>query len=115
MTKDPFLKAVFNALEDEINRVDFEKASPKYTAIRRELETIMETFETLPETIETEAGPVEVRRLLEELDDLQKDLIEIGFNVAIKRGFFTAFRFIFYSLTSESGEGSTGGKNKAGR
>ena len=113
MIKDPFLKAVFNALEDEINRVNFETTSPNYTAKRRELETIMETLETLPETIETQTGPVEVRKLLEELDDVQKDLITIGFNVAIKRGFFTAFRFIFYSLTAEPGEWSTDEKTKA--
>ncbi len=107
MIKDPFLKAVFNALEDEINRVNFEMASPNYTAKRQELESIMDTLEALPEMIETQAGPVEVRKLLKELDDAQKDLNAISFNVAIKRGFFTAFRFIFYCFTAEPGEWST--------
>ena len=103
MTKNPFIKAVFEALEDEIDRVDF-KASREYTAKRKEIEAVMKTLECLPETVETETGPVNVRALLEDLGESYEHLFGIGFDIAIKQGFFTAFRLLFYSLTAEPGE-----------
>lgn len=99
LSRSPFLKAVFDALEDEIDQMDFEKISLKYTAKSREVEKVKKNLEALPEMIETEAGPVNVRELIGDLDELQEQLFGIGFDIAIKQGFSTAFKLIFYSLT----------------
>jgi hypothetical protein len=63
----------------------------------------MKVLRSLPETVETEAGPVNVRALLEDLEELYKHLFGIGFDIAIKQGFSTAFKLIFYSLTMDAG------------
>lgn len=103
MRKDPFIKKVFDALEDEIDRIDF-KANPEYTAKRKEIEKIMKTLDCLPETVETENGLVNVPALLEDFSESYEHLFGVGFDIAIKQGFFMAFRLLFYSLTAEPGE-----------
>lgn len=99
MLKNPFLKTVFEALEDEINLVDFDKISRNYAVKTQEIDRIMKILESLPETIETKTGTVNVRKLIKELEELNSDIFGICFDVAIQRGFSVAFKLIFHSLT----------------
>lgn len=99
MLKNPFLITVFEALEDEINLVDFDKISRDYSIKTQKVNQIMKILESLPETVETRTGPVNVRKLINELEELQSDIFGICFDVAVQRGFSTAFKLIFHSLT----------------
>lgn len=99
MTKKPFLKTVFEALEDEINEVNFEKASRDYSIKTQKVSQIMKILESLPETVETQTGQVNVHKLAKELEELHSDIFGICFDIAIQRGFSIAFKLIFHSLT----------------
>lgn len=103
MIKDPFLKAMMETLEDEVDRIDFEQISPEYAAKIHQINSILETLESLPETVETQTGPVEVRALIKKLDETWTVLSEICFDIGLKRGFSLAYKFIFFSLTMDSG------------
>lgn len=99
MTKNPYLKTVFEALEDEIDGIDFEKASRDYSVKTQKVNQIMKILESLPETVETKTGTVNIRKHIKELEELNSDLFGICFDIAIQRGFSIAFKLIFHSLT----------------
>lgn len=99
MLKNPFLKTVFEALEDEIDLVDFEKASRDYSIKTQKLDKLIKILESLPETVETKTGQVNVHKLTKELEELHSDIFGICFDIAVQRGFSVAFKLIFHSLT----------------
>lgn len=99
MSDNVFLKTVFEALEDEIDLMNFEKINRDYSTVDQEIHRIIEKLESLPETIETKEGTINIHKLLLELDELRNDKQGIIFDIAIKLGFSTALKLIFYSLT----------------
>jgi hypothetical protein len=64
MSKDPFLKAIEELLEDQIDSINFKRISPAYAVTGKRTDQIMKTLESLPEAVETKAGPVKVHKLL---------------------------------------------------
>jgi len=112
MQQDQFVKLMIEVLGGEIARIDFEKVSPDYNSERSEFETILQSIETLPLKVDTEAGPVDIQETITKLDDLWSTSMEIGFDVGLKMGFSLAFKFIFYTLTTEPEKWLTEGGTK---
>lgn len=98
MSKDPFLKAFDELLEDQINTIPFETISRQYAANETRKDEIMKYLTSLPETVETQKGPIQVHKLLADLDDLQNESMGICFDIAVKRGFSLAYKLIFHNL-----------------
>ncbi len=99
MSKDPFLKAFDELLEDQIDVIHFEKISRNYAANEIRKDEIMKIIESLPETMETTVGSIKVHKLIEDLDDLHNEAMGICFDIAVKRGFSLAYKLIFHNLT----------------
>ena len=96
MQQDQFIKLMHEVLGGEIPRIDYEKNSPKYTAEKLEFEAILRSLESLLQKIDTNDGPVDIREIINNLDDSWNSIVEIGFDVGLKMGFSLAFRFIIY-------------------
>jgi hypothetical protein len=97
MPKGPFIRAVEDLLEDEIDTIDFEKISWKYATNMRRTNEIFAVLESLPEIIETKNGTIKTHDLLLELQDLRGQYFGIGFDIAVKKGFYMAFKLILYA------------------
>jgi hypothetical protein len=97
MPKNPFIKSVEDLLEDEIDIIDFKKISWKYAANMRRTKEIFAILESLPETVATKTGTINTHELLTELQDLHEEYFGIGFDIAVKRGFYIAFKLISYA------------------
>jgi hypothetical protein len=97
MPKNPFIQAIEDLLEDQIDTIDFEKISWKYTANVKRTNEILDILESLPETIETKTGTINTHELLTELQDLNGEFFGIAFDIAVKRGFYLAFKLISYA------------------
>ena len=102
--EDPFLKAMLETLEDEVDRIDFETISPEYAAKIQEINKIMETLDPLLETIKAQTGSDEIRELFEKLELLWITMSETCFDIGLKRGFSFAYKMIFYWLTVDAGK-----------
>jgi hypothetical protein len=97
MPKNPFIQSIEDLLEDEINTIDFEKISWKYAANIKRTNEIFDILESLPETAETKTGTIDTHLLLTELQYLNGEFFGIGFDIAVKRGFYLAFKLISYA------------------
>ena len=104
MTEDSFLKAMIETLEDEVDRIDFEKVSPEYAAKVREINKIMETLDPMLETIIAQTKTAEIREQMEKLELLWITMNETCFDIGLKRGFSLAYQTIFYWLTVDAGK-----------
>jgi len=99
MPKDHFIQAIEDLLEDQIDTIDFEKVSRKYAANVKRTDEIFAILESLPETIETKTGTINTHQLLIELQDLHGEYFGIGFDIAVKRGFYIAVKLILYATS----------------
>ena len=99
MPKNPFIKSLEDLLEDEIDTIDFERISWKYAVNKRRTNEIFAVLESLPETIETKNGTIKTHDLLTELQNLHGEYFGIGFDIAVKKGFYIAFKLILYALS----------------
>jgi len=97
MPKNPFIQGVEDLLEDEIDTIDFEKISWKYAANIKRTNEIFDILESLPEAIESKNGTIKTHDLLLELQDLNCEYFGIGFDIAVKKGFYIAFKLILYA------------------
>lgn len=96
---DPFIKALEDLLEDQLDLIDIEKANPAYRLNENRKDEILKTLKTLPETMETPAGAVEVHQLLMELSDLNGYSEGVHFDAGIKHGFSLALKLIIHNLS----------------
>jgi hypothetical protein len=101
MPKNPFIKSIEDLLEDEIDTIEFEKISWKYAVNERRTNEIFTILESLPETIEIKNRTIKTHDLLLELQDLRGEYFGIGFDIAVKKGFYIAFKLILYASSMD--------------
>jgi hypothetical protein len=95
---DPFINALEELLEDQLDLIDIEKSNPDYRLAENRKREIFQTLQSLPEIIETKAGAVNILALLFELRDLTGCLEGAHFDAGIKRGFSLAFKLIIHNI-----------------
>ncbi len=95
---DPFIKALEDLLENQLDLIDIKKADLAYHLNENRKDEIFETLKTLPKTMETPAGAVELHQLLIELSDLNGYSEGVHFDAGIKHGFSLALKLIFHNL-----------------
>lgn len=96
---DPFINALEDLLEDQLDTIQIEKIDPAYQLKEDRKREIFKVLQSLPETLETKAGAVNVHRLLFELSDLIGYLEGVHFDTGVKRGFSLAFKLIIHNLS----------------
>jgi hypothetical protein len=84
---DPFLKALEDLLEDQLDFIDIKKNDPAYRLHEDRQDQIFKTLKTLPETLETPDGAIEIHQLLMELFDLNCYTAGVHFDTGVKHGF----------------------------
>ncbi len=95
---DPFLKALEDLLEDQLDSLPIEKIDPAYCIYQNRRDEIYHTLKTLPEKMETAKGIINVHEHLIELVDLTGILAGSHFDAGVKHGFSLAFKLIIHNL-----------------
>jgi hypothetical protein len=95
---DPFINALEELLEDQLESIGIEKTNPDYRLAENRKREIFQTLKSLPEIIETKTGAINIHDLLFELSDLTGCLEGAHFDAGIKRGFSLAFKLIIHNI-----------------
>lgn len=95
---DPFINALEDLLEDQLDLIDIAKDNPDYRLEENRKREIFQTLQSLPKIIETKRGAINVHDLLFELSDLTCHLEGIHFDAGIKRGFSLALKLIIHNI-----------------